>query len=112
MGDRHLILVDDVDSLLLLEVVTLQLEGLQVVRDVIEIDSDALLFLKIYAFYANLRKLGSHDTVEREISIPLNQLEQVNAVVLLRLINLHRDYVLQGDGLSLNPFEVTREFPA
>ena len=54
MRNRHLVIHDGLVSVLLLEHLTLQLQGLNMLRHVIEVDSGGLLLEELDAFHPDL----------------------------------------------------------
>ena len=66
------------------------------VRHIVEIYGNGLLFHELYAFYADLREFSR--LLEFVLSIDTYL---INAALLRWLIDLRRYYIIEADGLTL-----------
>ena len=76
---------------------SLRLESLNLVRDVVEVDRNRILIVHLYTFDSDLRVLLFP-------RLPLFQIDDshlINAALLLWLVNLGRDYLIQAQYLLL-----------
>ena len=101
MRQSHLTDLEHVVVLLLLEHLIAQLQGLELISIVVEVDSRRGLLQEIRAFYFNLRIVVRNGLIFVLILPRISSFEPVDAVVLMRLIDLRQDNLLKAHWLGL-----------